>query len=160
VARRVVSRLAAAVCAAVLLLCAGCGLGLGSATSTPKQAAERLAQDVDMASSAVGTAELAVRQLRGSRTFPTVAEITLKECGGLLSGASAGLTRYIPIDRRDARWRDDALRATAQAQAAVADSRAWVDGGGGSGAGVQAGLADASDALDAVSGTLEKAGAQ
>lgn len=150
--------LAAGLSAACLVLCAACGLG--SATSTPKQAADRLAQDVDVASSAVGTAELTVHQLRGSRTFPTVAETTLKESGGMLSGASAGLSRYIPVGPVDARWRDDAVRATAQAQLAIADARAWVDGAGGTGARVQAELGAASDALDAVSATLTKAGAQ
>jgi hypothetical protein len=149
--------LAAGLAAACAVLLSGCGLG--SATSTPKQAAERIAQDVDLASSAVGTAELTVRQLRASRTFPTVAETSLKESGGMVSGASAGLSRYIPIGPADAGWRDDALEATAQAQAAVADARAWVDGAGGSGAAVQAELSDASDALDAVSSTLETAGA-
>jgi len=149
--------LAAGLAAACVALCTACGLG--SATSMPKQAAERIAQDVDLASSAVGTAELTVRQLRASRTFPTVAETTLKESGGMLSGASAGLSRYIPIGPADAGWRDDAVRATAQAQAAIADARAWVDGAGSSGARVQAELSASSDALDAVSQTLEKEGA-
>lgn len=149
--------LAAGLAAACAVLPAGCGLG--SATSTPKQAAERIAQDVDLASSAVGTAELTVRQLRASRTFPTVAETSLKESGGMASGASAGLTRYIPIGPVDAGWRDAAVKATTQAQLAIADARAWVDGAGGSGARVQAELSASSDALDAVSQTLQKAGA-
>ena len=144
------ARIAAALLG-VLLICAGCA-ALGPANHTTGAAANRLSNEVSSVSSAVGSAQLADR-----RSFATVTDVVLLEALDNANTASAGLTTYLPRGAEDLQWRAQAQAATARSVHAIADARSWVNHGGPSLATVQHELKAASDDLQAITQTLQKA---
>ncbi|MBT0994503.1 hypothetical protein KIN34_09410 [Cellulomonas sp. DKR-3] len=141
---------AAALLAPALLL-GGCAWG---PSATDRRTVETLTSALDEAASGVAVAELVVLLVETDRTTTPVADVTLADALGDVGGAQDALARDMP-DLPHQPARDRGLAAVADATAAVADTRAWVNGTSTSTtAQVRGALEDAADAIEQVTTEL------
>lgn len=119
-------------------------------------ALDSVSDHLDDASSAVATAELAVRA-RAAGRFPAVtADTAVGDAVETATGAVHGIgTLVIPGDRAE-RVREDALDAASGAVGPVAAARTWLGRPPSPPGDVLRALADAAGALDDASGAVER----
>lgn len=128
---------------AAVAVVGGCALGPGSADGYE---ARTLTDPVDEAASAVATGTLVVELAVRDRAFATVADTALLDAIGDAGGAQSTLAADVPRDPPLVAARHEAVVAVAQAVAALADARAWVN---------RTADRDAAEVLDALSSAAE-----
>ena len=143
---------------ALLAVVAASGCAVGSSAS-PADDARALSEPVAQATSAVQTATIAVGLLDDDRLTAPVTDTALVDQIHVLEEAADAVSTLVPADPDGAGWQEDALAAVRDAQAAVVSARGWVNKAGGSAAGVRAALDASADQLDALTTTLDEAGA-
>jgi len=139
-----------------VVVASGCAVG---SSASPADDARALSEPVAQATSAVQTATIAVGLLDDDRLTAPVTDTALVDQIHVLEEAADAVSTLVPADPDGAGWQEDALAAVRDAQAAVVSARGWVNKAGGSAAGVRAALDASADQLDALTTTLDEAGA-
>src|SRR6478609_5190912 len=139
-----------------VVVASGCAVG---SSASPADDARALSEPVAQATSAVQTATIAVGLLDDDRLTAPVTDTALVDQIHVLEDAADAVSTLVPAGPDAAGWQEDALAAVRDAQAAVVSARGWVNKAGGSAAGVRAALDASADQLDALTTTLDEAGA-
>ncbi|WP_129783472.1 hypothetical protein [Promicromonospora panici] len=144
-------------------------LGLGGTVAACGPAATRsddagalgsVSDHLDDASSAVATAELAVRERAAGRLPAVTADVAVGDAVETATGAVHGIGTLVIAADGAGRVRDDALDAASGAVGPVAAARTWLGRPMSPADGVLRALEDAAGGLDDASGVVERERAQ
>jgi hypothetical protein len=142
--------------AAVLVLAlAGCGPA--ATRSDDANALGSVSDHLDDSSSAVATAELAVRARADGRLPAVTADVAVGDAAETATGAVHGIGTLVLSTADAERLRDDALTAASGAVGPVAAARTWLGRPSASADDVLRALDDAAGALDEASGAVRHA---